>query len=232
MEKNSLAFDQFLTTQSIQIPLIGFVINLILAGLLAWSLSLVYIRYGNSISNRKIFANNIILLAITTMVIISIVKSSLALSLGLVGALSIVRFRTAIKEPEELAYLFMAIAIGLGLGADQAALIITAFVVIIPFIVIKESNKKAIAKNTSLFLTITLDDTQDTEIAISDLTTMLSNHCIGLKLKRYDSSQNFIEAIFQITLKDVGSIQGLADSLNNMDSNVRFNMIDEEGVVI
>ena len=46
-------------------------------------------------------------------------KSSLALSLGLVGAFSIVRFRTPIKEPEELAYLFMAIAMGLGLGADQ-----------------------------------------------------------------------------------------------------------------
>jgi len=53
-----------------------------------------------------------------------IVKSSLALSLGLVGALSIVRFRAAIKEPEELIYLFLIIAIGLGCGANQ--LIITS----------------------------------------------------------------------------------------------------------
>ena len=59
------------------------------------------------------------LLAVTTMFIITVVKSSLALSLGLVGALSIVRFRAAIKEPEELTYLFFAISIGLGLGADQ-----------------------------------------------------------------------------------------------------------------
>ena len=51
--------------------------------------------------------------------VILIVKSSLALSLGLVGALSIVRFRTPIKEPEELIYLFLAIAIGLGFGAGQ-----------------------------------------------------------------------------------------------------------------
>ena len=49
----------------------------------------------------------------TTMLIISIVKSSLALSLGLVGALSIIRFRAAIKEPEELAYLFLAIGISI-----------------------------------------------------------------------------------------------------------------------
>ena len=51
--------------------------------------------------------------------IISIVKSSLALSLGLVGALSIVRFRAAIKEPEELVYLFFVISIGLSNGANQ-----------------------------------------------------------------------------------------------------------------
>ena len=56
----------------------------------------------------------------TTMLIITVVKSSLALSLGLVGALSIVRFRAAIKEPEELAYLFLTIAIGLALGREPA----------------------------------------------------------------------------------------------------------------
>ena len=51
--------------------------------------------------------------------VITIVKSSLALSLGLVGALSIVRFRAAIKDPEELVYLFLVIATGLGCGAGQ-----------------------------------------------------------------------------------------------------------------
>ena len=56
------------------------------------------------------------------MIIITIVKSSLALSLGLVGALSIVRFRTAIKDPEELSFLFISIAIGLGMGANQGQL--------------------------------------------------------------------------------------------------------------
>ena len=56
-------------------------------------------------------------IALTTLLVISVVKSSLALSLGLVGALSIVRFRTPIKEPEELAYIFLSIAVGLALGA-------------------------------------------------------------------------------------------------------------------
>ena len=94
-------------------------INLLLAAVLASIVAWVYINYGRSLSNRAKFAQTLPVLALITVLIISIVKSSLALSLGLVGALSIVRFRTAIKEPEELIYLFMAIAIGLGLGADQ-----------------------------------------------------------------------------------------------------------------
>ena len=77
------------------IVVVDFVINLGLAALLAWVLSVVYARCGSSLSNRRMFGGNFVLLAMTTMLIISIVKSSLALSLGLVGALSIVRFRAA-----------------------------------------------------------------------------------------------------------------------------------------
>ena len=67
-------------------------------------------------SNREEFAQVFPFILLTTVLIISVVKSSLALSLGLVGALSIVRFRTPIKEPEELAYLFVAIAMSSVVG--------------------------------------------------------------------------------------------------------------------
>jgi hypothetical protein len=88
----------------------SFIFSFFVCALLAYILGKFYVRFGNSLSNRKSFARNFIVLAITTMFIISVVKSSLALSLGLVGALSIVRFRSAVKEPEELIYLFLTIA--------------------------------------------------------------------------------------------------------------------------
>jgi ABC-type branched-subunit amino acid transport system permease subunit len=106
MNKLMTTFDYFLTTSTPKVYLMQFVINLIIAALLAHFLKKIYIRYGKAVSNRARFASNFFLMVTTTMLIISIVKSSLALSLGLVGALSIVRFRTAIKEPEELAVLF------------------------------------------------------------------------------------------------------------------------------
>ena len=101
--------EQLFTTEAQSINLLLLCIQIILATLLSSVISYFYIRYGNSLSNRATFAKNFVLIAVTTMLIIMIVKSSLALSLGLVGALSIVRFRTAIKEPEELAYFFMVI---------------------------------------------------------------------------------------------------------------------------
>ena len=79
-----------------------YVINLFLTVLLSLILSYLFSRYGRTLSNREMFGKNFVLLSTATMIVITIVKSSLALSLGLVGALSIVRFRTAVKEPEEL----------------------------------------------------------------------------------------------------------------------------------
>ena len=110
-------FNEFLVSDTIQIPIYDFIINLILGAILSYLLNRLYVRYGRSLSNRNSFGENFMLITMTTMLIISIVKSSLALSLGLVGALSIVRFRAAIKEPEELAYLFLAI--GIGLDSEQ-----------------------------------------------------------------------------------------------------------------
>ena len=112
-------------------PWLAFVRNIVFGALLAMLLEQVYTRYGHSLSNRSAFARHFYLLTMTTTLIITVVQSSLALSLGLIGALSIVRFRAAIKEPEELVYIFLAVAIGLGLGANQLILTLTAVATIV-----------------------------------------------------------------------------------------------------
>ena len=96
-----------------------FAFSIILSYGLSLLLSRVYIRSSKTLSNPRSLARVFPLLSIATTIIIAVIKSSLALSLGLVGALSIVRFRTPIKEPEELVYLFFTIGIGLACGASQ-----------------------------------------------------------------------------------------------------------------
>ncbi len=98
-------------------------VGVVLALLLRWHFE----RFGSTLTNRMEFAQVFPFILLTTVLIITVVKSSLALSLGLVGALSIVRFRTPIKEPEELAYLFLAIGVGLGLGANEPGVTLVMF---------------------------------------------------------------------------------------------------------
>jgi hypothetical protein len=109
--------------------LVNLVLVLVLGQILAWH----YQRFAAVLSNKRKFARVFVFIAATTMLVITVVKSSLALSLGLVGALSIIRFRTPIKEPEELAYLFLSIGLGLGLGADQRLATCLAFAVILGY---------------------------------------------------------------------------------------------------
>ena len=137
----------FFINQSVQINLQGFVINLICAAILSFFVQMFYLRYSSTLSNRREFSKNFVILGVTTCIVIMIVKSSLALSLGLVGALSIVRFRAAIKEPEELVYLFLIIAIGLGCGANQLIITITGIFFSLIVIVLYSGYLKSATKN-------------------------------------------------------------------------------------
>ncbi len=110
-------------------------ISLLVGGALSLYVRFLYNRFSAGATFSSPLGNVFPLLTLVTICVIAVVKTSLALSLGLVGALSIVRFRAAIKQPEELVYLFFCIAIGLGLGAGQLlftlALVIAASLFII-----------------------------------------------------------------------------------------------------
>ena len=109
----------FLDTPEINNDPVSVVIGLIICFISGYFLKFFYNKYSNyNLSNNKI-SSILPILSVVTFLIITIIKSSIALSLGLVGALSIVRFRTPIKEPEELLFLFLAIAIGIGYGSNE-----------------------------------------------------------------------------------------------------------------
>ena len=125
MNKETL---KFFRNEAIQIDLTTFLISLLTVAFLCFLIQIFYIRFSSTLSNRFNFSKTFIILGVTTCIVIMIVKNSLALSLGLVGALSIVRFRAAIKEPEELVYLFLIIAAGLGCGAGQLKITVVGII--------------------------------------------------------------------------------------------------------
>ena len=128
-------------------------LNYLLCVLCSFILKIIYENKSNSLSGKFHIGTILPILSQIIFLIILIVKSSLALSLGLIGALSIVRFRTPIKEPEELIYLFFSIAIGIGFGAGQAtitSLIFIFIIITIFFFSSKKRNSKTIDYNLLL----------------------------------------------------------------------------------
>jgi hypothetical protein len=112
-----------------------FALNLLLGGLLSMAIRELYKRFAKTLSNRESFANTLPLFTLAAITVISVVQYSPALALGLVGALSVIRFRTAIASAEELVYLLMCVGLGVAIGANHVYLAVAAVVVVAPFVV-------------------------------------------------------------------------------------------------
>ena len=205
-----------------------FLLSLGLAAVLGLILGQVYIRFGHSLSNRRLFARNFLLLTVTTTLIIAIVKSSLALSLGLVGALSIIRFRAAIKEPEELAFLFLAISIGLGLGAGQVALTVAALAVIFGLIALR-SLLNGTPDQPNLFLTVA--SAAPGKVSAGRILELLTASGAAASLKRFDETPDQIEASFLVDFKNVGALEQFTQQLRALNQDVKVSCLDDRGLI-
>jgi len=226
LNKTIQTFEQYLANAKSIIPVTDFVLNLLLVVILAFLLSCVYIRYGRALSNRRKFARSFMLIAMTTMLIISIVKSSLALSLGLVGALSIVRFRTAIKDPEELSHMFLAIAIGLGLGADQRVITLVAVGIIFAVIILKNVASRREEKQN---LMVTVQDNSGKKVELVKIIETLQKHCSAVDLKRFDGDSKALEASFLVEFDGVAQLNAMDAALRELSNSIKITFLDNSG---
>lgn len=219
------SFEQFLATESAQFSSWNYILNIFLTALLAYLLGKLYNRYGNSLSNRQSFGVNFVMLAVTTMIIITIVKSSLALSLGLVGALSIVRFRAAIKEPEELTFLFLNIAIGLGFGADQKLATIIGFA----FIAVYLMGKKYLygrSSDKSQNLIITISTSSPVKDQLSGIIKILEEFCTKVDLKRFDETDSVFECSLIVEYLNFEQLNNSKIKIQETYKNLTISLID------
>lgn len=210
---------------------VDFVVNLIVATVLALALAAFYVQFGNAVSNRRRFAANFVPLALTTMLIMIIVKSSLALSLGLVGALSIVRFRAAIKDPEELTYLFLVIGVGLCTGANQPFLgvVLLAFLFLFLYLHKRMNGHKAFRQDEGMYVNVSTD--------ISDLeavTAVLEAHFSSVELKRMDALGKDIGLDLSYICKadSTTKISAAKDALLALSAATTMSVIDKPDLII
>ena len=213
---------------TLEINIFWFVVNLLITAVIAYLIKLFYIKYGRAISDRRKFSNNFIPLALGTLLIITVIKSSIALSLGLVGALSIVRFRSAIKDPEELTMLFLIIAFGVMGGADQPVLSLVSFALVMPlfyFNSIVSKNKGTVTNKA--FLNIS-----SKEFDVSNLTAAIEPHTSYLEIKRVDSVGEEINASFYCTIDGPEQLRKIMNDVKAKDSSATISFVEQPDLLL
>ncbi len=201
------AFEKVASNSSADLLL--FVVAIALAIIFSSLLRYFYLTYWRSLSDKNQISSNFVLLTLIITIIITVVKSSLALSLGLVGALSIVRFRTPIKDPEELIFLFICIAIGLSLGAFQFWFATIGFIFIIIVILVKSQLSNQIRQN-NFFLSLNQKDF-DVQKFVDNSEKVFDS----IVLKKIEENNNQKEIIFNMRLKKSVSFNDLDQYLKS-----------------
>jgi len=221
MEKlNNLLSTQQFTEASIA----SIVINLILCMILVSFVSWFYKRYSQSLGGKTHIGSILPLIGLTVFLVITVVKSSLALSLGLVGALSIVRFRTPIKEPEELGYLFLTIAVGLGFGAGFkiTTIIITLSILLYLYLSGEKQNKSRINGEYTILINIP-NKNYDESCALINKSTVAS------KLIKAETQDSRVSVYFNVSIDNDFNLQELIKKLKMIDEKSTLDFV-ESGV--
>ena len=151
----------------------------------------------------------------------------MALSLGLVGALSIIRFRAAIKEPEELSYLFLAIAIGLGFGANQTLVTIIGFLTIILIIMInKKFSNESTLNDQNIYIKISKQNSKLPEI--EKIIDILTKNFLSVDLRRLDETKQLSEVSFLVEIDDFKQLNAAKKELQKLDKNIDFIFLNND----
>ena len=194
MTFNDIFKSSFLENVS-AVSLLDMVLALVLAFGLGMFIFLVYKKTYQGVMYSSSFGVTLIALTMITTVVILAVTSNVVLSLGMVGALSIVRFRTAIKEPLDIAFLFWSIAVGIVLAAGMIPLAVIGSV-IIGVILLVFVNRKS---HCNPYIVVIQCDGHDSESTAKAYLDEMTQRCI---IKSKSAQKGSLELTMEIRLKN------------------------------
>lgn len=191
-----------------EFSVIDTVIGLLFALVLGLFILMIYKKIFAGIMYSTGFAMSLVGLTLVTTLVIMAVTSNVVLSLGMVGALSIVRFRAAIKEPMEIVFLFWSLAVGIVVGAGIIPLAVIGSIIIGIILVVFASRKQ---NKTPYILIVDCDNDKAEENATELIGKAVEKHII--KSKTVNASG--IELTMEIRVKDdetsfVNKLNGIA----------------------
>ncbi len=161
-------------------------------------------------------------MTIVTAAVILTIQSNLVLSLGMVGALSIVRYRTAVKDPMDLFFMFWAVASGIMCGANQYILnFVVALILTIVVLVLAQ-----LPSTKAPYVLVVNCETSETE---NDITEVLEQNCSYYKAKSRNISKGSARIIFELRTKETKRV---TDEISKLESVTNISLLTYEGDMI
>lgn len=177
------------------ITVLDMILTLILSFGIGMFIFLVYKKTYTGVMYSSSFGVTLVALTMITTVLILAVTSNVVLSLGMVGALSIVRFRTAIKEPLDIAFLFWAIAAGIILASGMLPLAVISSVVIGIMLLVFVNRKS----HLNPYMVVVDCDSHESEMAVRDF---LAKQVQKSVVKSKTAHKGSIELNIEVRMKD------------------------------
>jgi uncharacterized membrane protein YhiD involved in acid resistance len=220
-------FDDFSAIFQYTITTSEIIENISVALLCSLLISYFYKKTYNGPGYLDSFANALILLSLITAVVIMIIGNNLARAFGLVGAMSIIRFRTAVKETHDIVYIFFSLTIGMaaGVGLHSLAIVGTIFVGLVSFIISKLAGKNGDSKST--LLEFQVDSSK--ENAVTDypkIITKFTNKMKLINVKSLDS--NILLVSYYVHFKKASQNITLVNELQKTSGISNISLFSDE----
>ena len=230
---NSMLFD-FQYVELFPLTMSDLLGNLLTAVICGLIISVVY-RLTHKENCSPSFVNSLIILPIVTAVVILLIGNNVARAFGLVGAMSIIRFRTALRDTQDIIFIFFALAIGMaaGVGLDTMAVVTTLVISTVIFFVVKFNPNTVATESYMLHIRYGAGHENET-----NLSTLLTTYCSQVKMLSHEKLADVVdllsEAVYQVKIAKGKSGAELVQQLNDLitDCRVTAKMVDENGKVI
>lgn len=213
---------KYLIENNASISITQILISMCVTTILSLFIYWVYKKTYSGVMYSKNFNITIMLISTITSMVMMIIGSNLALSLGMVGALSIIRFRSAIKDPKDIGFLFWGIGVGLstGTGVYIVGIIGSLFIAFLLFIF-----DRGIYDDTCYLLIV-----KGTDLDFNRVEEIINKHISKSKLKMKNSTSKFTEATYEIKLKS-NQENEIIDELKNLENIININIVSYNGEI-
>lgn len=203
--------------------------HLIVALMCGIVISIIYRKTYKGLSYSTTFVNSLIMLTMLTSVVIMVIGNSLATAFGLVGAMSIIRFRTAVKDTQDIMFIFFALAIGLacGVGIYEIAILGTIVVGLVFYLIVKVNLSSP--RKRDFLLQMVVSSKQNSDFDASEIIQKYCKSYTLVNVKALGEENNqYIELSYYIKLKKEENSRLMVKELKTIEMVQHVNLFFDE----